>query len=647
MTTGGPEVSRRWRRSLSIRALFLILVTMVGFYVLGVSIFLAARMHPGAVLLRRDTEPVLELFGVLNGRSQRLEAEVRDLQGLVALGPPGYPAALSRLRERLTEAPDEPSTRAYTAVPEAMRASMAAADEAIARLEAAALEAESLLELGRYEAAQARMMSVNALVGEMNRHLAEAERRGLADLVGREDDLSRATGQALSAVLWWLGVGFFFLPAVLILAYRRLGAPLRDLEEGLTHVAEGDLHAQVPVRHADEIGRLAEHFNHMTSVLRERAEEQGRFAAAGELIAGVAHEVNNPLMAISAITQQRLEDDDLRPDDRQDLLQILRQSRRAGKLLSGLLRFARSAGEPRASTANIGRVVREAIDLVSYQFGVAEITLDAQLDADLPRVKGDPARLEQVFVNLLSNAIHAVRQVPPPRTIRLTSGRDEASVWLTLEDNGPGIPVTLQNRLFRPFVTTKGRQGTGLGLYISRQILRDAGGDIEVEPSAGGGARFLIRMPTAPETDWLTTPRDQQRPEAPATLDGIRILVVDDEEALRRPIARFLRRRGAEVLEAGDGLEALERLRAAEGRLDVVLADLRMPRMDGVSLHAEIRREFPGLADRIVFLSGDLTHLTSSGDGPIGADRILLKPVALEDVELRLLQVLREAPLAG
>lgn len=647
MTHAGSQAPRRWPRALSIRTLFLVLVTMVGLYVLGVSIFLAVRMHPGAVLLRQDTEPVLELFGVLNGRSQRLESEVRDLQGLVALGAPGYPAALARLRERLTEAPDEPSTRAYTAVPEAMRASMAAADDAIAQLEAAALEAESLLELGRYDAAQARMLSVNALVGEMNRHLADAERRGLSDLVRREDELSHATGQALSAVLWWLGIGFFFLPAVLILAYRRLGAPLRDLEEGLTHVAEGDLHAEVPVRYADEIGRLAEHFNHMTWVLRERAEEQGRFAAAGELIAGVAHEVNNPLMAISAITQQRLEDDDLRADDRQDLLQILRQSRRAGKLLSGLLRFARSAGEARANTANVGRVVREAIDLVSYQFGVAEITLNAQIDADLPRVMGDPARLEQVFVNLLSNAIHAVRQVQPPRTITLASGRDAAGVWLKLEDNGPGIPTTLQHRLFRPFVTTKGRQGTGLGLYISRQILRDAGGDIEVESSVGGGARFLVRFLAAPESDWLITPRDQTRPEAPSTLAGIRILVVDDEEALRRPIARFLRRRGAEVLEAGDGLEALERVRAAEGRLDVLLADLRMPRMDGVSLHAELRREFPGLADRIVFLSGDLTHLTSSGDGPIATDRILLKPVDLEDVEIRLLQVLRDAPQAG
>jgi signal transduction histidine kinase/CheY-like chemotaxis protein len=453
-------------------------------------------------------------------------------------------------------------------------------------------------------------------------------------------------------VIIWLGIGLLFLPTVLLLAYSRLGAPLRALEAGLTQVADGDLHAQVPVRHADEIGRLAGHFNQMTLVLRERAEEQGRFAAAGELIAGVAHEVNNPLMAISAIAQQRLEDGDLRADDRQDLTQILRQSRRAGKLLSGLLRFARSGSEPRAETAKLGKVLREAIDLVSYQFGVAEITLDAGIDPNLPRVYGDPARLEQVFVNLLSNAIHAVRQVTPPRTITIASGQDADGVWLTLTDNGPGIPATLHRRLFRPFVTTKGRQGTGLGLYISRQILRDAGGEIEADTAPEGGARFTLRLRAAEGGDWLTTPRDQVRPGTPATLQGIRILVVDDEVALRRPIARFLVRRGAVVEEAGDGVEALERIAALEGKLDALLADLRMPRMDGVALFAELRARYPALADRVVFLSGDLSHLTSgsqtmrAGESAIPADRILLKPVSLEEVETRLLQVVQQAPSA-
>ncbi|TFG46495.1 MAG: response regulator [Gemmatimonadales bacterium] len=653
MATGSYPVAGRWRRAMSVRTLFLLLVGMVGLYVLGVSFFLAARMHPGAVLLRQDTEPVVELFALLNSRSQRLEAEVRDLQGLVSLGPPGYPAALRRLQAQLSETPDEQSTRAFTDVPEAMRTAMATADEAVARLETSALEVVSLLELGRYEAAAARMMAVNALAGEMNRHLAEAERRGLSDLVRREDELSSATGQALRAVVVWLVIGLFFLPTVLFLAYRRLGRPLRDLEEGLTQVAEGDLNVQVPVRHADEIGRLADHFNHMTAVLQERAEEQGRFAAAGELIAGVAHEVNNPLMAISAITQQRLEDNDLREDDRQDLMQILRQSRRAGKLLSGLLRFARSGSEPRAETANIGKVLSEAIDLVSYQFGVAEITLNAGIDPKLPRVYGDPARLEQVFVNLLSNAIHAVRQVAPPRTIAIASGVDADGVWLTLSDNGPGIPTTLHRRLFRPFVTTKGRQGTGLGLYISRQILRDAGGEIEADEAPEGGARFKLRLRSAGERDWLITPRDQVRPGLPATLEGVRILLVDDETALRRPIARFLTRRGAAVEEAGDGIEALERIAALDGKFDVLLADLRMPKMDGVALHEELRKRYPALADRVVFLSGDLSHLTSgsrtmqAGESTIPADRILLKPVLLEEVETRLLQVVQKAPPAA
>lgn len=337
----------------------------------------------------------------------------------------------------------------------------------------------------------------------------------------------------------------------------------------------------------------------------------------------MAHEVNNPLMAISAIAQQRLEDEDLRADDRQDLTQILRQSRRAGKLLSGLLRFARSGGEPRAETANVTRVLSEAIDLVSYQFGVAEITLDAAIAPDLPRVLGDPARLEQVFVNLLSNAIHAVRQVKPPRLITIRTGRDEHNVWLTLTDNGPGIPAPLRRRLFRPFVTTKGRQGTGLGLYISRQIVRDAGGDIEAEASPEGGAQFRIRLRAADEGEWLITPKDQQRPAEPTTLSGVRVLLVDDEAALRRPIARFLSRRGAEVSEAGDGIEALERLKALEGQVDVLLADLRMPRLDGVGLHAELRKAYPALADRVVFLSGDLTHLAPGGDPTIPPERVL------------------------
>jgi len=636
MTSGSGRVRRR---SLSLRTLLLLLVSGVGVYVLFLSLFLAFRMHPAAIVLRSDTQPVLRIFGVLTERSQRLDAAMRDLKGLVELGPPGYPAALSRLRQQLAEVSDPAASPIYLGLPEAMRAPIARADEAISRLESGVLEVISLLELGRYEASRARMLAVEALSGETDRYLAEAQRRGLEDLVGRESELARASAQALGAALWWLLVGLIFLPLVMLIARRRLGTPLEQLEAGLARVAEGDLHVAVPVHHPDEIGRLAEHFNQMTSVLRERAEEQGRFAAAGELIAGVAHEVNNPLMAISAVAQHRLDDDHLPPEYRQDLLQVLRQARRAGKLLSGLLRFAGSGGQPRGNTANLNQVVREAIDLVSYQFGVAEITLETRLDPSIPTVHGDPARLEQVLVNLLSNAVHAVRQVSPPRRLDLTTWQDADGVHLALEDNGPGIPAPLRRRLFRPFVTTKGRQGTGLGLYISRQIVRDAGGEITASTPAAGGARFLIRLRpsgTAPAVEKL---RDLPERRGVMPLRGIQVLVVDDEEALRRPVVRFLTRRGARVLEAGDGVEALSRLDEAKGDVHAILADLRMPRMDGLAMHAVLQTTRPELAERVVFLSGDVSHLAERGDHAVPPDRVLLKPVALEEVEHRLLQV--------
>jgi CheY-like chemotaxis protein len=213
-----------------------------------------------------------------------------------------------------------------------------------------------------------------------------------------------------------------------------------------------------------------------------------------------------------------------------------------------------------------------------------------------------------------------------------SAAEDADGVWLTLTDNGPGIPTTVR-RLFRPFVT----EGRRVGLYISRQILRDAGGEIEADSAPEGGARFKLRLRPAGDTDLFVTPNDQTRPALPATLEAVRILVVDDEAALRRPIARFLSRRGAVVEEAGDGVEALERIAASGGRFDVLLADLRMPRMDGVALHAELRKSHPALADRVVFLSGDLSHLTSGSHNMRAAAR--RSPLAgLREVETRLLR---------
>jgi len=441
--------------------------------------------------------------------------------------------------------------------------------------------------------------------------------------------------------------GAVLLPVALFILRRRFWSPLGALRQGIRQVADGDLTTEVPVSRDDELGNITAHFNQMTRVLRDRAEEQGRFAAAGELLSGVAHEVNNPLMAIASHAELRLADANLPAEQRNEMQSILRQAQRAAKLLRGLLRFVR-AGEKRSTTVNLNDVVRSAIDLVSYRFSIDEISIEGQLDPELPTVVGDANRLEQVIVNLLSNALDALRSVNPPRRLIVDSFPDDTGgrVCVTVTDNGPGVAPEIAPRLFRPFASTKGVRGTGLGLYISRQLVREAQGELDLVKHVQSGARFLVWLPSArqpvPRAPAATPQATPLPPPAPAgTLSGIRVLLVDDEELIRRPMARFLTKRGAEIKEAADGLAALERL--AEGfEPQVILADLRMPRMDGAEFYQHLQAQRPALAERLLFLSGDITHLAGRGLAEVPRDRVLVKPVELAELEQRIVAFVRE-----
>src|SRR5437867_12108775 len=296
-------------------------------------------------------------------------------------------------------------------------------------------------------------------------------------------------GSATAIVV--LIVGAVLLPVALFIVRRRIWTPLTEIEHAIQRVSEGDLSTQVPVARDDELGTVGTHFNHMTRVLRDRAEEQGRFAAAGELLGGVAHEVNNPLMAIASHAELRLADGNLPAEQRNEMQSILRQAQRAAKLLRGLLRFVR-AGEKRSTTVNLNDVVRSAIDLVSYRFGIDEITIEGRLDPELPPVVGDANRLEQVIVNLLSNALDALRTVKPPRRLIVDSFTDDTGgrVCVTVTDNGPGVAPEFVPLLFHSVASTSGVRGTGLGLYISRHLVREAEGEVDVVQLPGPGARF-------------------------------------------------------------------------------------------------------------------------------------------------------------
>lgn len=453
-------------------------------------------------------------------------------------------------------------------------------------------------------------------------------------------------GSAAAVVV--LIVGAALLPVMWLLVRRRMWEPLTALRRGIEQVSEGNLTTHVPVTREDELGDVTTHFNQMTRVLRDRAEEQGRFAAAGELLGGVAHEVNNPLMAIASHAELRLADAGLGAEQRNEMQSILRQAQRAAKLLRGLLRFVR-VGEKRAAAVNLNDVVRSAIDLVSYRFLPDEITIEGTLHPSLPTVIGDANRLEQVLVNLLSNALDALRTIKPPRRLIVDSFIDDTGgrVCITVTDNGPGVAPEISQRLFRPFATTKGARGTGLGLYISRQIVREAEGELDLVKRAEPGTQFLMWLPSTRQPV-PSAPAVVPQPAPPTgaaedakSLAGIRVLLVDDEELIRRPISRFLKRSGAEIREAEDGEAALACVHEGYDP-HVILADLRMPRLDGAQFYLLLQHQRPVLAERVIFLSGDITQLAARGLAEVPRERILVKPVELVELEQRILSFVRE-----
>ena len=639
------------RRALSLRVTLLAVALVAGLYAGALPVYLYFRISRPALALGAVTEAVADAAEFLAHRDGALDHAVALVRRLVRS--PTLQADSVNAAQRLLEIGEAPLPAQPDApIPPDLRAALSRTDAAISRVAAALAVVIADLQAGRRPNA-ARLGVIDDLD-----QVADDERTAVAgiarsDLLTRQRALRDAAHDVQRDTVVWLVTGGLLVTVLVSVVRRRVWRPLRELEAGLAQVADGDLTVGVPVRGSDELGRLAAHFNAMTRVLSDRAEEQGRFAAAGELLAGVAHEVNNPLMAIAAHAENRLADPAFEGEQRSEMIQILRQARRATKLLRGLLRFVR-ATEREVTNVNLNDVVRGALDLVSYRFGVDEITVGGRLDASLPAVQGDVIKLEQVVVNLLANAIDALRAVTPPRNLTVDTWVQDAQVSVAVGDNGKGVAPEIAPRLFRPFATTKGHHGTGLGLYVSRQIAREAGGDLALTSPPGFGARFVLSLPVAsvsapdsassapapaPASSPAPSPDAASAQGAVGSLAGLRVLIVEDEEAVRRPMARYLTRRGAAVDEAADGVEGLARLRAQPAH--VILADLRMPRMGGVELYAQLEEERPELAARVLFLSGDVSQLAEPGNTPVPRERVLVKPVELAELERRIVAFVR------
>jgi two-component system NtrC family sensor kinase len=358
-----------------------------------------------------------------------------------------------------------------------------------------------------------------------------------------------------------------------------------------------------PVREGGGITRILALARDVTDRKRTEAQLQQaeKLAALGQLVSGVAHEINNPAAIISGFAQTLLLDA-LTPEQREMLQMVHDEATRIGRITSNLLAFARAGGKQRM-LVDLNDIVRRTFALRSYHLSTLNITVSLELDPGEPKIWAVASEVQQMLLNLLINAEQALVTVEPPRALTVRTRAAEHDAVLEIADSGPGIPADIRGKIFDPFFTTKAEGvGTGLGLSICYGIAQEHGGRIWAESEPGGGARFTVVVPREPRPDSRAPPEPPPLAPAPVTA-GITVLVVDDETALRNALLRYLKRRGIQGHGATDGAEALRLLRQRD--FDVIISDVRMPGMNGRELLASLRRERPDLAARLVFSTGD------------------------------------------
>jgi PAS domain S-box-containing protein len=412
--------------------------------------------------------------------------------------------------------------------------------------------------------------------------------------------------------------------------------------------------------------------------LQQELVQAQKMEAIGLLVAGVAHELNNPLAAIVGFSQLLRADPRLPADMKSMADQLIDQTDRTRRIVGGLLDFARQRPPERHPTP-IRPLIQSVIDLQSYSYTAGRIAVEVDIAPDVPPVELDRSQIQQVLLNLTLNAVQAIRAARDHGTLRIGAAptADGSRIRIVVEDDGGGIPESDRARLFVPFFTTKAPgEGTGLGLAVSAGIVVAHGGRLWHEPREGGGSRFAIELPVqamveagpsveagtvpvpvpdlpvsaptlpagepvdpivspSPSSATLATPADRANGHPP------RVLVLDDEQPIRDFIVKALRISGVQAVAVGTGVEAVEL--AMTDAFDAMLCDHRMAGMSGTAVYEAIADVQPDLAARFVFMSGDVLNpelRTFATDRGIG---LLAKPFDLAAVSSTVQQVLERA----
>ncbi len=370
-------------------------------------------------------------------------------------------------------------------------------------------------------------------------------------------------------------------------------------------------------------------------LLQQQLIQSEKLSAIGELISGIAHELNNPLTGVMGYSQLLQMRADLDERARESLVKINSLAARCQKIVQNLLSFARKQ-RPERKLTSVNEILERTVELRSYELQVNNIEIIRDLDPELPPTTADAHQLQQVFLNIITNAEQAMLQAHGRGRLILKTRTDTANKHIVIElaDDGPGIPEHHLNRIFDPFFTTKevGR-GTGLGLSLSYGIVKEHAGNIYARSRLGEGSAFVIELPVIGKLEGSLSHQEELVPAAlqfESLISGKRLLVVDDEKYILDFFIEVFRPYPITVDTASNGRAAMEMIEAND--YDLVVTDFRMPQMSGRDLFEWIKSSRPHLAHRIIFVTGDTVSLDTRSFFENTSHRCLAKPFKIEEV---------------
>ncbi|MEX2146845.1 MAG: response regulator [Candidatus Rokuibacteriota bacterium] len=384
---------------------------------------------------------------------------------------------------------------------------------------------------------------------------------------------------------------------------------------------------------------LERHNRELQVTVQERTErllQSEKVATMGTLLAGVAHELNNPLAVVYG-QAQLLRETAPGPEVMRRAEKIGDAATRCVRIVKNFLSLARQRPPERTRTA-LNEVIEGAIELLAYELRADSIVVALDLAPDVPVMWADPHQLHQVLVNLIANAHHAMRGQPQARRLTVTTRYDSARtrVRIDVADTGPGIPDDVRAKVFEAFFTTKPPgEGTGLGLSLCRNSVEEHGGTLGVESEPGRGATFVIEVPVGAPPPAADTVATSAATVSPART---RVLIVDDEVDVAAVFAEMLERDGHTVDRVPNGALALDML--GQRPYDVVLTDTKMPVLDGPGFYEELGRRFPAVVKRVIFLTGDVLSREKRDFLERSGAPFLMKPCDLNEVRRLVQQVL-------